>query len=368
MARYDAQAVRDAATGRWVGILSTLAPELTDALPYDGGSRTPRHKPCPVHGGKDGFRVFRDVDQTGGGVCNTCGIFSDGFALLGWLRGWGFVETLRAVAETLGMSPTAKSPIILPRPMPVKPASRPRQEAARKLWQASWPLDHPAALVARRYLWSRGLDVTVVLSHIDPATLRFHPEVAYYDGESPKPAGTFPALLAAVRDAKGRALTLHRTYLACDGAGKAPVTTAKKLVSTGLSLRGAAVRLGVPRHGHLGVAEGLETALAALQWQGHGVWSCVSGALLAAFEPPADVTHVTIWADKDRAVNERDKRHVGEHYAHMLAERLIQRGMAVEIVLPRYAIPDHQKGLDWADVLAYKGLEGFTQRRHISAA
>ncbi|WP_198926512.1 primase-helicase zinc-binding domain-containing protein, partial [Acidithiobacillus thiooxidans] len=95
--RYDAAVVRQEARDQWDMILSYLAPEIESALQHPG-----KHIPCPVHGGKDGFRVFKDVRETGGGICNTCGSQSDGFALLMWLRNWDFVTTLKAVAELLG--------------------------------------------------------------------------------------------------------------------------------------------------------------------------------------------------------------------------------------------------------------------------
>jgi len=77
----EAREVRELAAGRWLDLLGALAPELTPAL-----DRVGRHVPCPVHGGADGFRLFRDVKQTGGGICNTCGTFPDGFALLAHLH------------------------------------------------------------------------------------------------------------------------------------------------------------------------------------------------------------------------------------------------------------------------------------------
>ena len=95
----DARDVRERAAGRWIDMLAALAPALGPAL-----SRPGRHVPCPVHGGTDGFRLFRDVDDTGGGVCNTCGTFHDGFALLMWVNQWSFPETLQAVAHELGMT------------------------------------------------------------------------------------------------------------------------------------------------------------------------------------------------------------------------------------------------------------------------
>ena len=74
---YQASRVKDDARGRWQRVLSDLAPALQDAVAKRG-----KHVPCPVHGGRDGFRVFPDVSETGGGVCNTCGYFVDGFSLL----------------------------------------------------------------------------------------------------------------------------------------------------------------------------------------------------------------------------------------------------------------------------------------------
>ena len=91
---YETQQVKEDARGRWERVLLALAPPLKAAL-----ERTGKHVPCPVHGGRDGFRLFRDVADTGGGICNTCGSFANGFALLMWINGWDFGRTIREVAE-----------------------------------------------------------------------------------------------------------------------------------------------------------------------------------------------------------------------------------------------------------------------------
>ncbi|CAI8817436.1 primase-helicase zinc-binding domain-containing protein [Methylocaldum szegediense] len=78
----ESRDVRNAARGAWVAILGDLAPELEAALARPG-----RHVPCPVHGGRDGFRLYPDAEKTGGGICNTCGAYPDGFSLLMWLKG-----------------------------------------------------------------------------------------------------------------------------------------------------------------------------------------------------------------------------------------------------------------------------------------
>ncbi len=363
MSRYDAETVRDAARGRWDDVLSRLAPEIQEAL-----ERPRRHHPCPVHGGKDGFRTFKDVRETGGAVCNTCGPFHDGFAVLGWLRGWGFAESLRAVAETLGLSP-GQAPTVLPpvrRVVRERPGEdRRRREAAAMVWKAALPLTHPDAVVGRRYLATRGISARKVLPLIGDWALRLHPCLPYYN-ENGVYEGRFPALVAAVTDPDGYGLTIHRTYLAIDGNGKAPLPTVKKLMPAGCPLAGAAVRLG-PATPVLHVAEGLETALSVLQETREPVWSCVSGPLLAAFVPPPGTQRLHIWADKDAACNAQDGLPAGEHYARQLAARMAHEDIATEIILPRYTIPEGRKGLDWNDVLANKGAEGFANRRTVAA-
>jgi putative DNA primase/helicase len=94
---YETQQVKEDACGRWERVLLTLAPPLKAALERKG-----KHVPCPVHGGRDGFRIFPDVAETGGGICNTCGSFANGFALLMWINGWEFGRAIREVAEQVG--------------------------------------------------------------------------------------------------------------------------------------------------------------------------------------------------------------------------------------------------------------------------
>lgn len=100
---FDAKQVRDAASGNWLEILMALSPHLEGALRKPG-----RHASCPVHGGKDGFRLFKDVAHKGGGICNTCGPKSDGVSLLMWANGWDYQTTLEAVAGLLGVEAEAR--------------------------------------------------------------------------------------------------------------------------------------------------------------------------------------------------------------------------------------------------------------------
>ena len=105
--RLDVKTVREAARGHWDAIFCALAPTLKTAMQRPG-----KHVPCPVHGGKDGFRLFADYMEAGSCVCNTCGTFRDGFAALEWLHGWSFAETLEKVARVLGLNPSQREEVL----------------------------------------------------------------------------------------------------------------------------------------------------------------------------------------------------------------------------------------------------------------
>ena len=65
---YQIHVVKEAAKGHWREIFGALAPQLNEAV-----DRAPNHVSCPVHGGTDGFRLFPHWEETGAGICNTCG-------------------------------------------------------------------------------------------------------------------------------------------------------------------------------------------------------------------------------------------------------------------------------------------------------
>lgn len=356
MPRLEASRVRAACQGAgWCAVLNHLAGDpLAAAL-----NRPGRHVVCPVHGGVhgDGFRLFPDVETTGGGICATCGAFPDGFALLQWLFGWSFPQTLQRVAQVLRLDPddgacalTGASPAShLPRQ--VTPPRRQRSSATlERLWAQALAPDHPGAAVLRQYLASRGLEGT----DLDPEALRLHPALPYWSRDAqrrPVLDGPFPVLLALVRAPSGAPVSLHRTYLQTRGQGKAPVATPRKLLPAiaGRSLRGSAVRL-MPAGESLGIAEGLETALAASALSAMPVWACLSATLLARFVPPAGVRHLTLWVDKDRSG-------AGERAAGELRDRLTPR-LAVTLRTPADSIPADRSSLDWADVWQSRAARG----------
>jgi putative DNA primase/helicase len=148
---------------------------------------------------------------------------------------------------------------------------------------------------------------------------------------------TWPCMLGIVRDATGRVVGAHRTYLDRDGR-KAPVKPVRLSLGT---LRGAAVRLG-PFSPTILVGEGIETALAAAMLLPDlgSPWAALSAGGLAALNVPATVERVTVAMDHDPA---------GERGARRLRTRLERFGIVVRLVRPT------TKGADACDLLARGG-------------
>ena len=126
------------------------------------------------------------------------------------------------------------------------PAGSP--EAARRLLAMSQPIN--GTLVAT-YLRNRG-----IRNLRGTGSLRFHPR-CYYRPDDHGPTETWPAMVAAVTDLEGRITGAHRTWLARDGSGKAPVDTPRRAMG---GLLGHAVRFGAADD-VLAAGEGIETVL-----------------------------------------------------------------------------------------------------------
>ena len=129
----------------------------------------------------------------------------------------------------------------------------------------------------------------------------------------------------------GKPIAIHRTFLARDGNGKAPVEPAKMMLGP---CRGGAVRLAQP-DAVLMVGEGIETCLAAMQATGHPAWAALSTSGLRSLDLPRDVRDVIVLADGDDP---------GEAAARDCAWRWKREGRRVRIARP-------PNGMDFNDLL-----------------
>src|SRR5262249_17330823 len=92
------------------------------------------------------------------------------------------------------------------------------------------------------------------------------------------------------------------------------------------AVAGGSVRLSaLPEDGHLGIAEGIETALAARSIFGMPTWAALSADGLLRWQWPAAITRVSIFADAGD---------VGRQAAATLADQLSLANIPSRIVLP----------------------------------
>jgi putative DNA primase/helicase len=192
-----------------------------------------------------------------------------------------------------------------------------RSAAALAIWQASHAAEGTPVAT---YLRSRALDVPTL-----PA-LRFHADLRHPSG------GLWPAMVALVtHGATGSPIAVHRTFLARDGSGKAPVDPTKMMLGP---CRSGVVRLGEPG-AVLMVGEGIETCLAAMQATGTAAWAALSASGLRSLDLPRDVSDVIVLADGDEP---------GEAAARYCARRWKREGRRVRIARP-------PQGMDFNDLL-----------------
>jgi putative DNA primase/helicase len=199
---------------------------------------------------------------------------------------------------------------------------RPGQDDARRskdalaIWKSSIPA---RGTLVETYLLTRGL-------HLPSPMLRFHSGLKHRSG------GRWPAMVALVtRGTDGTPLAIHRTFLAVDGVGKAPIDPQKMMLGP---CRGGAVRLGDPTD-LLMVGEGIETCLAAMQATGNPTWAALSTSGMRSLDLPKQVRNVIVLADGDDG---------GEAAARDCAWRWKREGRGVRIARP-------PRGTDFNDIL-----------------
>ena len=352
--KRNSKRLKERMRGRWLAAFSALAgQQLAPAMSKLGENVT-----CPIDGDIEGFRLFKDANDTGGGVKQnrlSDGVYPDGITLLMEVLHRPFIEVFDLLSDWLeGSGKKVDSSLYTadihhqtsPKDDPKRSGKKITNESEirewlNNLWSHSVALSDPAASVARRYLKDRH----ILDAALSAKGLRFNPALGYKDANG-EFVGRYPGLTALVRDNEGKPVAIHRTFLTSDGKklrldGSGPSRKQTPAVSNS---RGRVVCLADPVDGVLGLAEGLETALAVMQGAGVPVWSCLSAAMMPQFVPPKCVHTLMVFVDVDRS---------GAGYDAMqnLAKNMEAKGVRVIPMVPMLKRESDQKSIDWSNQL-----------------
>jgi putative DNA primase/helicase len=311
---------KERAHGQWRFIL----PKLGIAPRYLSG----RNCPCPLCGGTDRFRFIDRKGRDGDGmwICNQCTPRPrPAIDLVIAFTGKAFKDAAHEVDVILNGGNLVKH---RPRFQPIEDHTKvpPPSAHAKRIWARADRVRRGD--VVDRWLRSRGVGMDVY-----PNCLRTSDDEVYTEPETGV-CSFHPAMIALICRADDKPVAAHRTYLAPDGMRKAAVATPRKTV--GKFGPSPTIRLA-PSGPILGIAEGIETALAAMKLFSVPTWSVLSTHGIETFEPPVAVKHLIIFADHD--VNG-----AGQRAAEALAARLAGK-ISTAVQIPQ------QPDTDWNDVL-----------------
>jgi hypothetical protein len=330
---------------------------IRDALPIaDVAGRLTRLKrsgqslcgPCPIHNGRSNALHVYPLKKNF--HCYSCQAHGDVIRWVMLTEGCDFRQAALRCAAEAGVAiegDPGERKLKAPPPRDLDAEALRDQEKRRRIaaemWMAATPIleGSPQQL----YLAGRGLWPLTPAAHLvlRATQLRYPSDrdsagqvVAFPGGRE-----LHPVLLARI-SAPGIVVTaVHRTFLAVredGGVGKLPLDEDHKAkLSYGVLSPGAAIRLGDPAE-RMGVAEGIETALAASRlFDGLAVWSAVSTAGMEKFVTPKVCRELLIFADRDKpqvARNVWKPEGPGMHSARTLRAASEARGVPARIILP----------------------------------
>ncbi len=276
--------------------------------------------PRPVCGGADRFSINIKKQVWNCRVCKTGG---DIIALVQHIDGCDFKTAMRTLGAEERPSPAARLAL-----RPVRSSDETYNEnsaRAGELWRAAVPI---AGTLAEVYLRSRGLDFS------DP-----HGEVLRFHGRCPfGPGVVHPCMIGLFRKIVGNErVAVHRTALTSEGRKIDRMTLG--------SIGGAAIKLTADEDVSYGlhIAEGIETALAAMTLHFKPAWALGSASGIHAFPMLAGIDGLTILVDHDQP--DARGRQAGHEAARECGERWREAGREV-----LYVVPD-VLGHDMADVV-----------------
>lgn len=366
-------------------ILRDLAPSFSSIL---DNPKMQGFCPNPNHKQKSGkaFRLFKNFDQLGTSICNSCGSNSGITETLMFVNDWSRTETRKALYEYFnitfdvkrvfeicgreykGKSQTtaANDESNVPAPRVFQPAKefevKDYEENKKKLIAASKKLvasSHPKGRkIIMNYLTSRGIDPHLGLkflggfSYVNPSEKYWYMD----DDKNYKVYGEYPVLYQKILSPEGLPASFHRHYLEPEGKGgvklmprgMAELPKKKGMVYCQDS-HGCYMPVGYTpscESSVMGVGEGLETTLSGAIIT--GIPSRASSAgMLKQIHIPESVKTLVHFCDPDQAgINDGDA----------LELRCNELGINYIRELPP-AFDSFNPNPDWNDVLIRFGLE-----------
>ena len=230
---------------------------------------------CPAHADKMPSLKVKDDPRKGDGIDVHCFAGCDWKDIKADLAKYGLLRTFEPKNGPRRLPRTAEA--IPPRviaPAEDKATSEQRGEIAQKLWKELKPLT--GTLGWRYFTEHRGLQIGINLDH----ALRYH--------------SLYRMVVALMTDPlTNEPCGVHRTFLNADGSKRE-----RKMLG-----RQGVVRVSPDEdvtHG-LGIAEGVEDALAVLASGWAPVWAATSAGMIERFPVLHGIECLTIFADNDAA-------------------------------------------------------------------
>jgi putative DNA primase/helicase len=259
--------------GRWPSILYSLGLLSSAAL-------AGRDTPCPVCGGHDRFR-FTDKGF-GRWFCRGCGHGGDGLRLVQTIKRVGFPEAAALVESVVGKVDPVDARAKANKAKPADPM-RPWREAAP--FRVGSPVD--------RYFRSRAL----VITETEAKSLRYACSMFHWPSRL-----RWACAVSQISLADGKALGSHLTFVAPDGAGKAPVER-PRLFSGGTTPLHGGVWFGkADPEAEFVIGEGIESTLSGMRLTGvEAGCAALSANGIRTLNLPPEARRVRIYADHDEA-------------------------------------------------------------------
>ncbi|MEA2011747.1 MAG: DUF5906 domain-containing protein [Verrucomicrobiota bacterium] len=343
MPYIDKKKLEKQLAGRWFEVFNALVPALQEAV-----AKCPKHVPCPMHGGKDGFRFFKDASLTGMAICNTCGSFSP-YKLLEELNGWDFNTSLNELANFSGYQISGKGNHISKQTLNQEVIMKTVTEkpiidiAAEKHIEFLLHSKKPNVDVLMEYLSSRGISSIPAYS---ARRILFDKAYKYIESGN-NVLGTFPTLFSPF-EKKGQVVNVQRLYLSEIYSKSTTVDVPKKMIKSLYrgALNGATFSImgDSENSSEVAITEGIETGLAVshcLPWL--DVKATGGTNSLKTFQPPKEsIKLLYVFGDNDKP---------GIEAVEKLCERLEGQDIAVHVFIP----PNPYN--DWLDVLNAKSKD-----------